>query len=280
MLRLLIVALVIAGTVLATDIFFRSTLLHTLWPKILAPADGAIVTPPLTLTWKGPRTTITLINSGLRQELGEHDSPFEIPTELFPRQGQYTVEMTSPVLGTWSQTQRRFLVQLPAPKTARSHAPQDYEAEIASLQDKIARLEAERGQALEQAASLRESNQSLQAENNDLASGVNELHAVQEQVDAMQQLLDEQREDSQQQQQALAEENRLLKNQIESVPPCTAWGYLTYPRPQTLPATRRVVVVSDNRGIIFQNQVQCEITRRVDRGAASPCVCIGQTWGR
>lgn len=220
-----------------------------------------------------------LTTSGLRQDLGEHDSPFEISADRFPRPGQYSVEVRSPVLGAWARSERRFLVQLPG-ATPEPTPCEDHRSDIEVLQATVARLDAERSEALAEVTSLRETTERLNAENADLAASIEELHAAQGQGDAMQELLQGQKEELLEQQRGLLEENRVLKGQIDNVPPCTAWGYLTYPHPQTLPPTRRMVVVSDSRGLIFQSQVQCEITRRVDRGAASPCVCVGQTWNR
>lgn len=55
-LRFLLLAVVASTAVLATDLAFRSTLLRTLWPQVLGPADGAIVTPPVTLRWTDRRS--------------------------------------------------------------------------------------------------------------------------------------------------------------------------------------------------------------------------------
>jgi len=280
--RILLFVVLTGGVVLAVDFAFRSSLLRVLWPAVSSPADGAIVTPPVVLRWVGPpRMSITLISGGLREDLGLHDSPFEISADHFPRPGQYRLELISPTLGTWTATERRFLVQLPdrAEQPAPTPCP-DREDEMAAMRDAITRLESDRDEARAQAARLQETVENLKGENNELTASADELHQLQLQVDAMQELLERQRQELIQQQNTLLEENRLLKSQLEAVPPCTAWGYLTYPRPQTVPATRRLVVVSDTRGHIFQNQVQCEVARRVDRGAASPCICIGQTWSR
>jgi regulator of replication initiation timing len=278
--RILLIAVVVASAALAADLAFQSTLLRALWPVVLTPPDGAIVTPPITLRWEGPpHLSVVLITNGLRQDLGQHDSPFEIASDRFPRPGQYSVEVRSALLGAWSQTQRRFLVQLP--EAAPEPTPcADRTGEIETLQGAVARLESERNEALEQIAALRQTTDQLQTENAALAARVDELHQLQDQLDAAQETAEGQREDAARQRQELSEENRLLRAQLESVPPCTTWGYLTYPRPQTIPTTRRLVVVSDSQGLIFRSQLQCEITRRVDRGAASPCVCVGQTWTR
>jgi len=78
---------------------------------------------------------------------------------------------------------------------------------------------------------------------------------------------------------ALAEENGALRLRLGSVIPCTVWGYYSYPRPQTIPVTRRTLLVSDARGQIFRVQPDCETLRRADPTAASICFCVGNSWG-
>jgi hypothetical protein len=278
--RILLIAVAVASATLATEFVFQSTLLHAFWPVVLTPPDGAIVTPPVIVRWDGsPGLSLVLITNGLRQDLGPHDSPFEIAADRFPRPGQYSVEVRSALLGGWSRTQRRFLVQLPEP-TPEPAPCVDRRVEIEALQRTVARLESERNETSERIATLRQTIDQLQTDNAALAARVDELHQLQDQLDIAQETAEAQSEDAARQRQELIDENRLLRAQLEAVPPCTAWGYLTYPRPQTFPTTRRLVVVSDSQGIIFRTQLQCEITRRIDRGAASPCVCVGQTWAR
>jgi hypothetical protein len=275
--RILLIAVVVACATLSVEIAFRSTLLRVLFPVVLSPPDGAIVTPPVTVRWKGPpRLSVVLITNGLRQDLGRRDSPFEIAADRFLRPGQYAVEVRSPLLGGWAAIQRRFLVQLP--EAAAEPTPcADDTAEIETLRRTAARLESERDERSERIEALRQTTEQLQTENAALSARVNELQQVQDQLDAAQEAADAQSEEAARERQELFDENRFLRAQLDSIPPCTAWGYLTYPRPQTFPTTRRLVVVSDSQGIIFRSQLQCEIARRVDRGAASPCVCVGQT---
>jgi hypothetical protein len=278
--RILLIVLVVACATLSVEIAFQSTLLRALFPLVLSPPDGAIVTPPVTVRWKGPpHLSVVLTTNGLRQDLGMHDSPFLIATERFPRPGQYAVEVRSPLLGGWSTGQRRFLVQLP--EVGREPTPcADDTAEIEALRRSASRLESERDESAQRVDALRQTTEQLQTENAALSARVNELQQVQDQLDAAQEAAEAQREEAAREREELADENRFLRGQLDSIPPCTTWGYVTYPRPQTIPTTRRLVVVSDSQGVIFRNQLQCEIVRRVDRGAASPCVCVGQVWAR
>jgi hypothetical protein len=278
--RILLIAVVVASATLATQFAFQSTLLHAFWPAVLTPPDGAIVTPPVTVRWEGPPgLSLVLITNGLHQDLGPHDSPFEIPADRFPRPGQYSVEVRSALLGGWSRTQRRFLVQLPEGMPEPTPCA-NRRVEIETLQRTVARLESERNETSEQVTTLRQTIDQLQTDNAALTARADELPPLQDQLDLAQETAEAVREEAARQREELLDENRLLRAQLESVPPCTAWGYLTYPRPQTFPTTRRVVVVSDSQGVIFRAQLQCEMTRRLDRGAGSPCVCVGQTWTR
>lgn len=73
------------------------------------------------------------------------------------------------------------------------------------------------------------------------------------------------------------EENQLLRMRLQSVPPCTTWGYMAVPRPQTVPPSR-FVLVSNRRGDVFRTEGQCLATRRADPTGVSGCVCVGTVW--
>jgi hypothetical protein len=47
-----------------------------------------------------------------------------------------------------------------------------------------------------------------------------------------------------------------------------------------LRGVRFVMLVSDGRGAVFRDQLQCEANRRADLTSASPCVCVGSPWQR
>lgn len=273
------VALVSAVAVLITDVTFKSTLLRTLWPVILSPADGAITTAPVRVRWEGSQPlTVTLIGNGTRESLGLRNSPFEIEERYFRRPGQYGVEVRSPVLGRWISSERRFLVRPP-----RHASTEDEEKDtttplteaISNLQDRIARLEDERQLLAGRGTSLSQENETLRTQNVDLNSTVDDLHVEQEQRDDRIDALSAENAELAQAYHRLLEENRLLRLRLETLPACTTWGYLSYPRPQTIPPTRRVVVVSNAEGQIFRNQRECEIIRETDRSAMSVCHCVG-----
>lgn len=266
-------------TVLVTDLIFQSSLLRILWPTITEPADGALVTPPVTVRWDGPpRLLATLVGSGLREELGLRDNPFELPTERFPRTGQFGVQLRSPSFGWLTQTERRFLVRLAPPEEPAAEAPtpppdqtkDDAPAVIARLQEEI-------DSARAQNEALRDEARTLREQTRELAAAVRDLQVAQLDADADHAALAEQQTELLDQQETLTQENRELRERLASIPPCTVWGYLFYPRPQTVPAIRRFVVVSDGRGRVFQTLLDCEATRRRDRSAASACVCVGPT---
>lgn len=263
-----------------SDLTFQSTFLRTLRPRVLEPADGAVLTPPVQLRWEGPsQLAVALVAGAGRQDLGKHDSPFEVQAEHFPREGQYTFELRSPLPGPWSSTTRRFLVRMPEVVPSPTPCP-DRQGEIDELTHLAERLESEKNGVTQEAVSLRQTIEQLRSENARLLAELEQRDDIESHLAVVEESSEAQRNELLREQQLLLEENRILRTRLDSVPPCTAWGYLTYPRPQAGPVPRRFVVVSDAQGNIFQNQVQCEIVRRSDRGGASPCLCVGQTWNR
>jgi regulator of replication initiation timing len=270
-------ALVSALAVLVTDVTFKSTLLRTLWPVIVSPADGAITTAPVRVRWEGSQPLmVTLIGNGTRESLGLRHSPFEIEPRYFPRPGQYGVELRSAVLGRWVTSERRFLVRPPrqAPPTPEA-ATEPLADAVNDLKDRIARLEDERQLLAGRGTSLSQENDTLRTENVDLNVTVDDLRVAQDQLDGRAEALAAENAELTQAYQRMLEENRQLRLRLESMPLCTTWGYLSYPRPQTIPPTRRVVVVSNGEGQIFRNQRECELIRENDRSAMSVCHCVG-----
>jgi hypothetical protein len=59
---------------------------------------------------------------------------------------------------------------------------------------------------------------------------------------------------------------------------CAVWGYYAIPHPQTIPISRRAVVVTDIIGTVLRNETDCETVRRSDPSAASRCFCVGTPW--
>lgn len=272
------VALLSALAVLVTDVIFKSTLLRTLWPVILSPADGAITTAPVRVRWEGAQPLmVTLIGNGTREPLGLRNSPFEIDPRYFPRPGQYGVEVRSGLLGRWVTSERRFLVRPPRqpPPTPAAAEPDNA---VGDLQERIARLEDERQLLAGRGTSLSQENDTLRTQNLDLYATVDDMRTEQEQTDGRVAALAAENAELAQAYQRTAEENRQLRLRLESLPACTTWGYLSYPRPQTIPPTRRVVVVSNAAGQIFRDQPDCELIRQTDRSAMSVCHCVGSPW--
>src|SRR5262245_9538054 len=108
------IVLVSVGVVAATDLAMHSSLLRLLRPRVLSPADGAIVTGPVSVSWEGPQPMqATLTGSGLRIDLGLRESPFEIDPSRFPRPGQYGIELREPRFGGVIGVDRRFMVRRP-----------------------------------------------------------------------------------------------------------------------------------------------------------------------
>lgn len=272
-------ALLCALAVVATDLAFSSSLLRIFRPVVTSPADGSILAPPVVVSWDGPRSLeATLIRSGMREELGLRDTPFEIDDASLPQDGQYVIELRSPTFGRLVHTERRFHVHRPEPGEPNAEeAPAD-EPVTDGLRGAFERLREEKNRLDAEHAALAQDRASLEIENRELADDVDELEDLQDQADQRLQELDAQLASLMQEHLLAMQENQLLRQRLQSIPTCTTWGYLSLPRPQTVPPTRRVVLVSNGRGQIFRNEDQCLITRRQDPTGISPCVCVGAVW--
>jgi hypothetical protein len=269
----LALALLCVAVTVATDAMFRSSLSRALWPLVETPADGAVVSLPLTIRWEGPQELyVTLIGGDVREDLGLRQNPTEISAEYFPRPGQYRIELRSPVLGRWSATERRFLVPVPS---SSPKAVDDDNQHIEDLTSALDQLGHQHEIMQSENAALYEENANLREENNGLATSLKDLRQTQTQTDARLEAIEAQRGELERQHRQALEENQLLRARIESIPECTNWGYVSYQR-----GARRVMLVSDGRGEVFRDQLQCEATRRSDPTAASPCICVGSPWQR
>ena len=269
------VALVSAAAVVGTDLLMHSALLHLLRPQITAPADGAIISGPVTVSWEGPQPMqAVLTGNGQRIDLGLRESPFEIDPSRFPRPGQYGLELTSPRVGRMISVDRRFMVRRgPNARGITANgveAPPPAERPATPPVDLTALL-AERDRLRVDLAALQAQVDTLRAQ----------LSGSDEDLDNAQADADARVAGAQAEQDALArehlqalEENQMLRQRLQSVPPCTAWGYMAVPRPQTVPPSR-FVLVSDRRGNVFRSEGQCLATRRGDPTGVSPCVCVG-----
>ena len=116
----------------------------------------------------------------------------------------------------------------------------------------------------------------LREDNADLEQALDELQAD---TDARLSAADQQRDELAREHLLALQENQLLRQRMDGVPPCTVWGYLTYPRPQTNPPSRSVRV-SDRNGSVFRSEGDCNRIRSGDPGGSSPCVCVGAVWGQ
>lgn len=271
------VALVSAAAVVGADLFMHSSLLRALRPQVLAPADGAIVSGPVTVSWEGPQPMHAVLNgNGQRIDLGQRESPFEIDPSRFPRPGQYSLELTDSRFGPLISADRRFMVRRStAPRVtaaAETEAPSPDRAPPKAVD--LSALITERERMRVDLAALQNEVETLKKQ----LAGSDEDRAT-AQADADARIAGAQAE-----QDALArehlqtlEENQLLRLRLQSVPPCTAWGYMAVPRPQTVPPSR-FVLVSDRRGNVFRSEGQCVATRRGDPTGVSPCLCVGTVW--
>ena len=270
--------LLCAAAIIAGDALFRASLLQEMRPIILSPPDHAVVDPPVQVRWEGPeRMQVLLAVAGENpRDLGVHQSPLDLGSDQFPRDGGYQLEIRSPRFGDWIRAVRWFQVQAPVPPPPTPpadhnedqdllHAVKDAraardraEAHVRRLRDENAALHEEHAQLTEQVQSLSETHQDDAERQADLEQRLSQLD---------------------QENRALADENGALRLRLGSVIPCTVWGYFSYPWPQTIPLTRRVLMVSDVRGRVFRSQIECESLRRVDVTAASICFCVGNSFG-
>jgi len=286
MIRTLATALLCAAAIVAGDVVFRRSLLQFVRPEIVAPADQAIMEPPVQLRWDGPaRMRVFLAAVGAPpRDLGIHEAPFTLGREQFPRDAGYQIDVQAERFGSWISARRVFQVHVsPGAVSAAEQAPvTDHQAPAWDPKDLLRALEAARSardKAHGRAKFLTEENAALRDESERLSKQLESLYKAQEddaaRVDEAErrlaQLSDENR--------ALAEENEAVRLRLSTVMPCTVWGYYSYPRPQMVPVPRRILLVGDPSGQIFRVQPECEIVRRADSTAASICFCVGNSFG-
>jgi hypothetical protein len=249
----------------------------------MSPADGAIVTGAVTVSWEGPQPMeATLTGSGQRVDLGLRESPFEIDPSRFPRPGQYGVELRAPRFGAFIGAERRFMVRRPRERTAAAEEPTADQPSAPPAprtpaeDNRAVQLEAERDQLRSEVELLQSQLAKQREDNADLSQALDELQAN---TDARLAAADQERQELAREHLLALQENQLLRQRLDSIPPCTVWGYLAYPRPQTSPPSR-IVLVSDRGGTVFRSEADCVRVRRTDPAGASPCVCVGAVWGQ
>ena len=273
------IAMASAAAVVVADLLMHSSLLRTLRPQVLSPADGAIVSGPVTVQWDGPQPMqATLTGNGLRVNLGVRESPFEIDPSRFPRPGQYGVELSAPRFGGLVGAERRFMVRRAvhgraAAAAAAAEAPAAAERETPPSTE-VAELVAERDKLRVDLAGLQAEIETLRG---DLADSNEAIDVTAADADAR--VLGAQAEhDAMAREHALmAEENEALRGRLQNIPPCLVWGYMAVPRPQTSPPSR-MVLVSNRRGDVFRSEAQCLATRRGDPTGVSGCVCVASVF--
>jgi regulator of replication initiation timing len=280
MMRAVIIAVLSFAGIIAGDVLFRTSLLHQIRPVILSPSDQAVIDPPVHLVWDGPRQMRVLLSIAgeAARDLGVHESPLDIPSDRFPRDGGYSIEVRSPSFGGWIRATRWFQVHA-APE--HEQGPDD-KTRAWEAKDLLRALEAARtarDKALGRTKFLSEENAALRDESERLAKQLEALYRSQEDETERTAELEKRLAQLSEENRALGDENAAIRQRLSTVIPCTVWGYFSFPQPQMIPLTRRALNVSDARGQVFRTQPQCEIIRRADPTAASICFCVGNSWG-
>jgi len=272
------IIVVSACTVVATDLLMQSSLLRIVRPRITSPADGAIVSAPVTVSWDGAQPMeATLTGNTQRIDLGLRESPFEIDASRFVRPGQYGIELRAPRFGSVVGAERRFMVRRPHERpAAEDSAADEPRSEPAAPTppapgEAMSAIEAERDQLRSDLAAWQAEVAKLRDDNATLQQSMDELQA---QSDSRFAAGEQEREALTRDQLQTLQENQALRQRLDSIPSCTAWGYIAYPRPQTIPPSR-LVVAGDRGGNVFRSETDCARARNVDLTGVSPCVCVG-----
>jgi len=288
MLRLVRLAAIVFLAVVAADLLFRASLLRLVRPVIVSPADGEVVAAPVRVRWEGPRQMrVTLRHAGRdKWDLGVRESPFLIPAEDLRGRGLYSIEVRSPTFGDWVSAQRSFStdgsVEAPEGKGERQAGEprsDDVGSKLAALEESLQEMRDAQEDSHDENTNLYEENAAIREENAILTEELQQVSESEQR--ALGQLAALQQEYAR-----LVEEHRLmllelsqLRSRLDTIVPCSVWGYFSYPRPRTIPPTRRVVVVSDAQGEVFRTQNICERVRRRDSTSASVCFCVGSSFG-
>jgi hypothetical protein len=282
MIRAIGTAMLCAAAILGGDLLFRTSLLRSVRPVVLTPTSRAALEPPVQVSWDGPRRMRVFLAAigDERQDLGVHESPLVLEPGQFPREGGYRLDLEALSFGSWIHATRWFQVHTaeppkPAPEVRRERPPQSRDILRA-----LATARAVRDKAQRRSRGLRDENTALRGESERLAKQVETLAQGQEEDAAHIEELERRLTQLAEENRALAEENVAARQRLSSVVPCTVWGYYSFPRPQTIPVTRRILMVSDTAGRVFRGQLECEGVRRGDPTAASTCFCVGNSWGR
>jgi len=278
--RSILTALLCGTAVFAADVIFRTSVLDFVRPIILTPLEFSVVQTPLRLRWEGPAQMEVLLSSldDAPRSLGIQKTPFDISRDEFPRPGGYEVFLRGEGILSWVKASRKFQIQ------PRDTSAVDELNETSLLDDSRTLLRAfdaarkARDKARARIRALRKDNATLNSEAARLAVRLDEIFSSEDEEENLLGQLEAQLVEAVAEIRALREHNYGLSLRLSSVNPCTAWGYFTFPRPQTIPPTRRIVRVSDNNGNIFRTDSFCDAHRRADNAALSECFCVGDTW--
>jgi len=281
MLRGLMTMLLCGVAIVVGDLFFRSSLLSRVRPIILTPREQAVLHPPVEIHWDGPpRMHVWLTPVGDQpRDLGVQSSPFSIGREEFLRDGGYRLELEGLTFGSWIRTHRLFQVYGDAP-AEEPEAPQGQVSENRFFLQALEAVRQVRDRARGRAKQYRHENNALRDETTRLASEIEQLQQVQDEDSAHAEDLEGRLIQLANEYRALSDENAALRQRLDNVNPCTVWGYYSYPRPNTIPATRQIVAVTDSQARVFRVQPDCEAVRRDDPTASSACFCVGNSWTR
>lgn len=280
MIRALGTALLCAAAVLAVDTVFRVSVLGYIRPAVLSPPDQGVLEPPVIVRWEGPPTMrVRLAATGeAPRDLGLRESPFELGTDLFQREGGYLLELEAPGFGGWVGAMRRFQVHAAkAEPEEEPPAPVEPAREGTDLMRALNVARTARDRAHQRAKLLTEENSALREESARLAKQLETVYASQEHTAGDVAEVERRLAQVQEEARVLGEENAALRLRLSSVLPCSVWGYYGYSRSATSP--RRILVVSDLQGQVFRFQAPCESMRRADATATSVCFCVGTPWG-
>lgn len=280
MLRSLLTAIFCGIAVFAADLLFRTSILGRVMPVILTPEENAVVAASLDLNWVGPQPMHVLIGRVGEElsDMGVHASPVSIPSNEIGRPGGYRVVLQDPKFGAWISASRHF--QHHGGDSPEAGPPQEQvskgEAKYLYLALDAARQSRDRSR--NQSRELKRENDVLRRDAQRLQGKIEEFYDAQEADTNHSADLENQLAELTSQLRGLTVENSSLRTRLANANPCTVWGYFSYPRPQSIPRTRRIVMVSNNAGEIFRDQESCELLRRDDSSAASACFCVGNTW--
>ncbi|MFQ5666848.1 MAG: hypothetical protein ACE5I7_10505 [Candidatus Binatia bacterium] len=280
MIRALVTAALCAVAIIAGDMVFRTSLLQQVRPIILVPTDRAVVDPPVQVRWEGlPQMRVLLsIAGGKPRDLGVHASPFTIPSEAFPRDAGYQVEIRSLRFGEWIRAARWFQVH-PVPEKPAREDRRGNQKGVKDLLRTLAAARRARDKAQDRTKFLREENAALRDESARLAKQLETLYRTQEEDAQHAAELEQRLSQLAEEYRAVVQENAAIRQRLSGVVPCTVWGYYSYQRPQAVPVARRLLMVSDARGRVFRLRAQCAAVRRGDVTAASICFCVGNSFG-